>query len=116
MWTDKNRNIGLQRSVNFMSTYNLEDAAAKLPASIENMVDLVSKLQQTGDYLVELANETGAQQFINDAKAAKQTTDGLAEQIKAFVGEEGDSATGVGTLWGSYGAVKRMNKAFNGEE
>lgn len=97
-----------------MAEYDIAEAAVKLPAAIEHLSDLATKLPQSGDLAVEIAKQTGAEQFIKDATAGQQTLYALAEQFKAFIGEEGDSATGEGTLYGALGAVRKINKAFNG--
>lgn len=96
------------------TTYNFEEAKAKLPAAIESYEQLIhTTIPNYKDRIMECAKSVNAKVLTEACEALCTTLDGTADLIKQMLGEEGDSVT-TATLYGELAAAKKMDAALNG--
>ncbi len=99
-----------------MSTLDYEYTIEKMPSAIEAIQDIHLKKGPASVPLIhEIAQATGAPQFIEDAKVWERVMELNAQKVKAFCGEEGDKGTETGSLWGCVTIAKTMRRAVGGE-
>lgn len=95
------------------TTYNLEEAKAKLPVAIEEVHELLTvTIPSFQDRARECAKDVAAQQVIDDVEALCTTLDGLKDLIKQILGEEGDSVQ-TASLHGELASARKMDAALN---
>lgn len=98
-----------------MSEFNPEYVKQNLPSQIEAIEEVYgNKIFNAVDTIEEVAKQSGAPQFIKDAAAFRTAIETTSEYVKKICGNEGDSATESGSLWGVVTAAKKMAIATGG--
>lgn len=99
-----------------MSEFNPSVAKQKLPGAIEAILEAHKKALESCDFVDDMAKQSGAKQFIDDAAAYRQTLESLNDLAQRLCGKEGDTLTEDGTMYAAYEAAKKLDIATGGAD
>lgn len=97
------------------STLNCE-VLPKIPPLVEELrAAVISETETCNTSIMELAKQSGAPQFIEDAKKVVEVNNALRDMVIKCIGEESDTVGNEGTVLSAYNAGKKLEKALGGE-